>query len=215
MENILGHTDNTRYLTLEIARLEKLLWNWLQLEKQRPPFKIVALEKALTVTLGPVTANFRIDRIDELLQETTETKQLIIDYKTGKELNRSDWFSARLNEPQLPIYCIANPEETLGIAFGSVHPSSLKMMGVSKAPVNMNEIDLLSAVKQADATLWSEQIRIWQQNLTHLADDFHSGKAHVDPKKNELTCRRCGLQSLCRIHELTEFYDDNYSTSSS
>ncbi|MHB1947302.1 MAG: PD-(D/E)XK nuclease family protein [Gammaproteobacteria bacterium] len=200
--------NNLRYLALEQQRLEKLLWDWLQVEKQRPAFTVVALEQEITTTIGNITASFRVDRIDELTSETTQANQLIIDYKTGKEIDKNDWFGERLEEPQLPIYCIANPDETAGIAFAKVNPNKIELIGASKNPLNMATIQPLADIKAADATLWNEQIRIWQTHLAQLGDNFYQGKAEVDPRDVIQTCRLCGLQPLCRIHEITNVDDD-------
>ena len=177
-----NQTNNTRYLALELQRLENLLWDWLLIEKMRPPFRVVALEHKISATIGNITANFRVDRIDELLTEDTEAKQLIIDYKTGKDINKNSWFSERLDEPQLPIYSIINPLETVGIAFAKINPVKMEMIGISKSPLKMQSIHLLATVKQADAMLWDEQMLTWQKNLGQLSHDFFEGKADVTQK---------------------------------
>lgn len=200
--------NSSRYLTLEQQRLEKLLWDWLQVEKQRPAFTVIALEQEISTTIGKITASFRVDRIDELTTETTQAKQLIIDYKTGKEIDKNDWFGERLEEPQLPIYCIANPDETAGIAFAKVNPNKIELIGASKNPLNIAAMHPLADIKAADATLWNEQIHIWQKNLAQLGDNFYQGNAEVDPRNAIQTCRLCGLQPLCRIHEINNVDDD-------
>lgn len=205
----LHNTDNTRYLALELQRLENLIWDWLQIEKMRSPFKVAALEHSISAKIGEITANFRVDRIDELLTETIGAKQLIIDYKTGKDINKNNWFGERIDEPQLPIYSIIHSLDTAGIAFAKINPNKMEMIGVSKYPLHMQSVHLLSAVKQADALLWDEQMQIWQKNLTQLSQDFFEGKAEVNPKNPNLTCRLCGLQPLCRIHEL-KYFDENH-----
>lgn len=205
----LHKTNTSRYFALEVTRLEKLLWRWLQIEKTRPPFRVIAQEIEMTVTIGIITANFRVDRIDELISEETTAKQLIIDYKTGKYIDKSDWFTDRLGEPQLPIYSIANQVNTVGIAFAMLDPDKMGITGVSRTPLKMDTLTPIGDVKQADATLWDEQMQIWQNNLAKLGDDFFQGKAQVEPKDANQTCRLCGLQSFCRIHELTNI-DEEY-----
>jgi probable DNA repair protein len=194
---------NKRYLALEVQRLEKLLWEWLKIEKSRPPFKVIALEQDITTTVGYVTTQFRVDRIDELVEETSAQKQLIIDYKTGKNINKNDWFGERLSEPQLPIYCLANPEATIGIAFAKVNTTKMEIVGVSRSPLNIPSVNLVGDINQADAENWSEQLALWQRHLEQLSLDFYHGKADVDPKDPNIDCRLCGLHALCRIHELT------------
>lgn len=197
---------SSRYLDLEQHRLEKMLTEWLKIEKQRPAFKVVALEQEINIQLGNIHTSFRIDRIDEILETG---KYLIIDYKTGKNLNKTDWFGERLSEPQLPIYCIAHEEQTIGIAFAEIVPSHPKFTGVSEFPLNIETIEPLNKVNAADSFLWQEQNEHWRKNLIKLADDFYQGIAKVEPKNGALTCRYCGLQPLCRVHEFIE--DEDYA----
>ncbi len=201
--------NQKRYLTLELKRLEKLLWDWLQIEKNRSPFKVIAMEHEITATIGNITTHFRVDRIDELLQENEEAKQLIIDYKTGKNIDKKDWFGERLSEPQLPIYCLSNPDNTIGIAFAKINPDKMEMVGASKASLlSMKSISILANINQADATLWHEQIQIWQTNLIKLGNDFYQGQAKVDPKDINKSCRICSLQPFCRIHEVNSINEE-------
>lgn len=188
---------NRRYLDLELHRLENLIWNWLQLEKTRPPFKVIAQELEVIANIGNITANMRIDRIDELADGT----QLIIDYKTGKNNDYKKWFGARPEEPQLPLYCITNPSTAIGIVFAQIHPSEMNFFGISKTPIHIKSVKTLAEIKQADAMLWDEQTKLWQIHLTELSENFFRGEAEVDPKDSNLTCRQCHLQPLCRIHE--------------
>ncbi|SRR5579883_136542 len=204
-------SHNTRYLALELQRSEKIIWDWLQIEKSRPGFSVVALEQEISATIGRVKTQFRVDRIDELTENTAE-KQLIIDYKTGKAIDKKNWFGERLEEPQLPIYCIANPDKTIGIAFAKINPTKMEMTGVSKSPLKIKSVYPLADLKYADATLWTEQMRLWQKNLSELADRFYQGEASVSPKDPNKTCTHCDLKSFCRIYELTQLEEDDDET---
>lgn len=189
--------QSKRYFALEVQRLEKIIRQWLEIEKKRPPFKVTAIESAQEVTVSSLTVNIRIDRIDVL----ENGDELIIDYKTGKNNTASMWFSMRPDEPQLPLYCITNPHLTAGIAFAEIHPDELKWAGISHEDLSIPGIKSLSQLKNADATLWQEQVGLWKRNLTQLADQFYNGHAEVDPKNPKTTCTYCQLKSLCRIYE--------------
>src|SRR5690606_6401842 len=69
----------TFYCALERERLEGLLWEWLQQEKTRPPFSVVAIEEQRRIHFAGLTLQLRIDRIDQL----DSGELLLIDYKTG------------------------------------------------------------------------------------------------------------------------------------
>ncbi len=53
-------------MKLEQNRLQNLLVNWLELEKRRPYFNVIAIEKSTQIRINNVSVNLRIDRIDEL-----------------------------------------------------------------------------------------------------------------------------------------------------
>ena len=58
-------------------------------------------------------------------------------------------------------------------------------------------------VKAAGDTegVWQAQLDAWQTTLTTLAEAYRAGDARVDPKEFPRTCKHCGLQALCRVHE--------------
>ncbi len=66
------------------------------------------------------------------------------------------------------------------------------------AGLSMKEREL-PGVKPAKS--WSGLMAAWKTELESLASGFAQGDARVDPKKGYATCRYCGLQPLCRVHE--------------
>ena len=47
------------------ARLIDLLSEWIELEGERPDFKVVATEQNLTAEFGGVSVRLQLDRVDE------------------------------------------------------------------------------------------------------------------------------------------------------
>lgn len=197
MNEIITDTKNQRYLDLESQRLQKLFIDWFELEKARPYFKIKALEEERQTTFGKIPLTVRADRIDTL----ENGKHIIIDYKTGKNSPSRDWFDERPNEPQLPLYCVLDAENTAGILFAQVNPEEMKWKGVSEISLEIDSVKTLHEEKSTEATDWKQQVEQWKQTLEKLGDDFYHGKAHVDPKDPVETCRHCHLQTLCRVNE--------------
>ncbi|PCH56342.1 MAG: hypothetical protein COC15_03300 [Legionellales bacterium] len=159
------------YIKLEQRRLLQLLLQWLEFERQRQDFVVLACEQRLQGTIGALQFNLRIDRIDKLATGA----EIIIDYKTGI-CSVQDWLGDRPNEPQLPLYYLLHTPQATDISFAIVRKDAIKMLTLA----NMDHG--------------------WQEVITKLANDFHAGIAVVDPKKNPASCMYCKLQSVCRIN---------------
>tara|TARA_R110000868_G_scaffold8205_7_gene42764 strand:+ start:76285 stop:78861 length:2577 start_codon:yes stop_codon:yes gene_type:complete len=177
-----------RFKQLEQQRLTELLKQWLQLEQQRPAFKVLAHEKWRQAQIGQIQVNLQIDRVDELANGDT----LVIDYKTGNRLSINDWLSDRPHEPQLPIYCTI--ENAAAISFAQVRADKMRFIGVSDHETDIKGIKLAADVVDAN---WQQLVNGWQQSLEDLADEFAQGYALVDPQPG--ACNFCELQGLCRI----------------
>jgi probable DNA repair protein len=185
----------SRYLSLEIARLQCVLWDWLQIEKARPPFKVIAQEEEHSVNIAGLSLSLRIDRVDELC----DGSRLIIDYKTSNHNHIRYWFGERLDEPQLPLYCVTTTTVPIGITFAEINPASLAMKGVSKIDTAIDGIKLIAETPYCENRQWEEQTHAWQKDLERLGRDFTLGKAEVDPKNIDETCEHCDLHTLCRV----------------
>lgn len=190
VQRTLKTVTNQTLAQLEQKRLEKLLYDWLTLEKTRLPFKVIAEEQAQTVSIDTLTdLKLRVDRIDQL----EDGSLLIIDYKTGKA-SPNDWYGDRPDDPQLPLYCISSNTPIQGIVFAQVKTGELKFKGIT------NIIETIPNVKTTNK--WEETLAHWHTSLTKLADDFYNGQAEIDPKYGiNTTCKQCQLQSLCRIYD--------------
>ncbi len=188
-----------RFAQLERQRLIRLVREWLEVEKKRGDFTVVAIEEPRSVSIGGIVLNGRLDRVDKL----ANGQYLIIDYKTSRQSTRS-MIGERPDEPQLPLYLVASESvaQMAGVAFATV-----KQKGMEYAAV-MREANLLPGIKaftqlNGYKTLsdWEELVTVWQKNLTDLATGFASGNAKVNPKSYSETCRFCELHSFCRIYD--------------
>ncbi len=192
IQGIINNTvDNTSaFAKIEKIRLEKLITQWLEYEKKRKPFKVFNIEKNQTISIGGLTLECRIDRIDQLEDES----YVIIDYKTGSS-SPSSWFGERPDEPQLPLYSLATNLPISALTFAECRVDNQQFKGISVVS------DILPDVKSIEKYdyEWNELVSEWKDYLSQLASDFLKGKATVDPKDPSLNCQFCEIYSLCRI----------------
>lgn len=185
----------TTYWDLERKRLEGLLMQWLELERSRTAFVVLAREKKVTLTLGQLALEMRIDRIDEL----PDGSQLILDYKSSAS-SIKEWMGERPAKPQLLLYGVASPDAASGLAFAQVRPQDCKFVGLGTDQFAPGIRDNIAKAvdKQMAAQTWDELNALWAEILKRLAQDFIDGRAQVDPLSAK-SCTWCGLQPLCRI----------------
>ncbi|MBA3660664.1 MAG: PD-(D/E)XK nuclease family protein [Gammaproteobacteria bacterium] len=191
------HSERQFYLKLEAKRLHKLILDWLEIEKKRQPFKVILNEQATEIKINQLTLSLRIDRVDEL----EDGRKLVIDYKTGQQNEIKHWFSERPHDPQLPLYSLLDPENTIGITFAEVIPGSHRFKGVSHEMLEIKGIKKISELNINSEITWPIQLEQWDAVFKKLSDDFAKGWATLDPKEGSKTCLWCALKPFCRIAE--------------
>jgi probable DNA repair protein len=177
------------YLWLQKQRLRSLLQKWLDQELRRGPFTVSDVERKELVTVGPLTLEVRVDRVD-----LVEGGVVVVDYKTGVDVDPKQWEGPRPDDPQLPLYTLlAEADELKGVAFAKVRAGQqMKWHGYQA------EVGILPLTRSnvRDIALLAEE---WRETLTRLAEDFAAGKADVSPKSFEKNCKRCVQRLLCRV----------------
>jgi ATP-dependent helicase/nuclease subunit B len=177
--------------------------DYLEIERQRAPFEVVALEQERLPVIAGETVRLVVDRIDRL----PSGEQVILDYKSGKVFP-GRWFSDRPEDPQLPLYAITTDPPPAAIAFAVIRDGQCEFRGISAREGLLpglppqrgaHKETLIEAGENLSATM--DQ---WRHSLHALMADFLAGKATVDPKHGRRTCsdHHCQLRSLCRIDEL-------------
>ncbi|RDH40752.1 MAG: hypothetical protein CFE62_002160 [Candidatus Aquirickettsiella gammari] len=184
------------FIDIERRRLRSLLKNIVDLEKQRPLFIQSLHEQKQNYTLGKLALNLRIDRIDQL----ADNSYLLIDYKTGLPTT-INYLEERLDHLQLPLYCLAYAETVRGFALMHIRSNTLALQGITAEETGMTQ---LNSLKKLKTTLvlrsWSDLLKYWRALLEKLAQQFEIGFAAVDPKRGSTTCQQCDLKLLCRIN---------------
>jgi len=181
---------------LERNRLSKLAREWLDVERERAPFEVIAMEQKRELVVSGLTLNGRIDRLDRL----ASGGHAVIDYKTGKP-TPNDWMGERPDDPQLPLYALSASEPISAVAFARLKTGEMRYMGFSRAK------DAIPKVKEAQD--WASLLEGWKKELDSLGSAFAEGDARVDPKDLLSTCRYCDLQPLCRVYERVSALGDS------
>jgi probable DNA repair protein len=162
-----GHL--TALYDLETEHLQRVLAALLRDEQRRAPFRVRAVEQRTSITLGPLTLNVRIDRVDELADGTLA----IIDYKTGERATSADWFGARLRDAQVPLYATHAAGEVAAAVVARLAPTDVRYSGFwpdGAFPARRN---------RAAHPEIAAQLAVWRSQLTLLATELAAGDTRV------------------------------------
>ena len=179
-----------RFAELERERLAKLAREWLEVEARRAPFQVLHTEQERSLTVSGLEFKSRIDRMDKL----ADGGHVLIDYKSGRMLSTRQWEGPRPDDPQLPLYAVAAPEDLAAVTFARLLPGEMRFIGIAR------ERGLIPQVAEGDKP-WPALLAAWKKDAEALGAAYAGGDARVDPKNELKTCRRCDLQTLCRVYE--------------
>jgi ATP-dependent helicase/nuclease subunit B len=173
----------------EQERLERILWDWLQVEGLRKQsFTVETVEQETHFEAPGLTLRLRVDRVDRL----ANGKVLLIDYKSGQQ-SRNKLKGARPKEPQLLVYAASSADPVDGIFFAEMRPNAVRAVGLSREKhFESKSVD----IKKND---WNSFLEESKAEVYRLADQFVKGYAVVDPVAG--VCGYCASKPLCRIHE--------------
>ena len=195
----LGEVNAKRYRPLGARLLDlqqqvfvRLLGCWINLEKERPSFSVLALEQSIAGQVGDYLISGRIDRIDRL----ANGELLFIDYKTGS-VSTSGWLDERVSSPQLPFYLLAARSLDVGdehgsayvdspqmsLAFACLKPGSISFYGLTEAETQANDIAGVEVMKPAQLAVFGDMNALrehWQTELLERSKEIASGFAGLD-----------------------------------
>ena len=179
---------------LELARLRSLLTNLLELESTRTPFRVAGVEQTIKADVGGLEIRGRLDRIDEL---DSDGSMAVIDYKTGRRNNPSDWLKERPRDLQLPFYAAFLEAAVEAVVIAVLNPASPEYKGFWLAD---RCFPGRSARLPADFA-WPMQRDRWRTRLEQLAREFADGDGRIFRK--EIRQAEGGIAPLTRVHECT------------
>lgn len=194
VDKALTSQDTTEFYSqatdVERERLHRLITDWLlTVEKARTlPFTVASAEEPMHITLGGLPLSVRMDRVDRL----PNGGLVLIDYKTGADINRNRLVGDRPREPQLLIYAAAQQVDVEGLLFGCLEPRDLRLAGVTRR-------ELIKSKRIQVQDDWPEFLQLARETVEKLAREYVAGEAVIMPSKE--ACGFCDLPALCRKQE--------------
>jgi len=171
-------TLSGRFAEIERQRLVRLARAWLEAEKQRSGFTVVATEDKRRVEIGGLGFNTRLDRVDQ----AQDGRRIVIDYKTNAPPVGA-MLGERPDEPQLPLYLVTAEPGATAVAFAQVKAGEMRFAALAR------DGDLLPKVKAFSESYyrdrhasWNEVVEAWRIDLARIAAGFAAGDARVDPR---------------------------------
>lgn len=202
-ETALDVYGQTSFFELEKERLSTLMLEWMERERERGDFKISDLEKVESLDLSGLTLRLTVDRIDQ----SSDGKTAIIDYKSGANQNTKKWFGERIEEPQLPLYSLIAPADAL--AFATVRRGESRYKGLASGDnLIPGTVSPPLAKGYPEFEHWDEVTEYWKVHLNQTAQEFLDGVLTVDPLRENETCRICDQKTFCRKAELLNHFEE-------
>lgn len=183
-----------RLAELEWSRLTRLAIEWLEIEKARPAFVVVARETSRELEVGGLAMRLRLDRIDQL----DDGAAVLIDYKTG-EAEPSSWLGERPDQPQLPLYAASAEDHVGAVVFARLkRGAAFGFAGYSVVDGLIPGASTVEGVPRTGLQSWDELTAQWERAIASLAGEFRAGRASLNPKHDAITCAQCDLHGVCR-----------------
>jgi probable DNA repair protein len=156
------HADSVlrELFALERQRVARLLRELAEVDAEREPFGIHALEQASEFMLAGVRLRLRIDRIDRF----DDGSVAILDYKTGSGRKFLD-SSGEPADAQLVVYSIATTEPVAALGIYNVDSRETALDASGRDAIG------------DDA--WREALQRWSRSIERAAGDFAAGDVRI------------------------------------
>jgi len=184
--------------TLECERALDVLLTWAQLEAERDPYEIVALEHKQSWEHARLRLNVKLDRVDRLASGAC----LIMDYKTGMGTLRPqrDWLRSPPVNLQLPLYAAMLGEQGQAVAalvLMRLHARKVQALGLGDSDTGLAGVTTLADAKDAN---WHDLLALWRKDIAALAGAYSDGwAANVTRHAEDL--QYCDVLPFLRLNE--------------
>jgi probable DNA repair protein len=193
-----------RQRRLETKRLMRMTMKWLDVDRQRPPFEAL-VEQNHKETVGQLILRTRIDRVDKM----DNGQVAIVDFKSGNNVDHKQWLDPNITEPQLPLYCLNLPPESISaVLFAHLrgNDKDCRFVGLARNPddwpgLKESRQDALLLEKGLDD--FDAVLQHWKKVLPELGDAFIRGEIAVAPASAQ-SCLYCDIRPICRVDMLEE-----------
>ncbi len=193
---------DSRTRDYEKKRMRRVLLEWLELELNRPDFRVAATETPYHMQLPELSdhqfkVNIKADRMDV----DASGRRILIDYKTGAKQSAAKWLNERIEAPQLPQYALA---AGLGVddavTFARVRSGDMEYEGLCGEDIGIEGIMACDGQRGRPED-WQTVLDDWKTHINALATEFVEGRCDVSPRDVH-ACKYCSFEAICRIEEI-------------
>ncbi|MCB5363259.1 PD-(D/E)XK nuclease family protein [Pusillimonas sp. CC-YST705] len=186
---------------LECARALGVMTAWAQLEANREPYEIVALEEASVWQHGALNLKLRLDRVDKL----ASGERVVIDYKTGgARLDpHADWVRRPPLSLQLPFYAAvlgASQNDVSALVLMRLHAKQVAVSGLTDREIGLEGLAQSDSWQEFEGLDWSEIMARWRQDIESLAQAYANGWA-ANNTRHASDLEYCDVLPMLRLYE--------------
>ena len=181
---------NQQLIEQERLLMISTLSQWIEVEKQRTDFNIIAMEKTDCINLGGFQLKIRKDRLDEVIVSVNSKKTLALDNKSSEELVGSAFSSSP--KSQLPLAALSDNAD--GFGYLNVVPNSPNISGI----INDEQSDDLPLVSKHGYKVskdWEKLKEFWRELFSEKIKQYVNGDVAYSPSAK--ACIYCVKRSLC------------------
>jgi len=194
------------FIALEQQRLVNLVSYWLrEVElKREHDFTVLAVEEERKQQLQHLRIRIKMDRVDRL----SDGRLILIDYKTGKQIDIKNWAKPRIHDPQLPFYCacVLQQADVAAVLFGKVWFDNPSFYGISQDNLFNSGVQMIGNAKRQKAFLpeafpdWDSVHKHWRDSMNQMASEIAEGLAIVRFEQED-DLKYCEVKPLLRLAE--------------